>query len=82
MPFDGSAAEVEARLDLRVGQPIPGEAGDLFLRCVQPRRNTMHVNLEVLSIPVADADKALDFYRDRLGWRCGERKRPHRPAST
>jgi catechol 2,3-dioxygenase-like lactoylglutathione lyase family enzyme len=29
----------------------------------------MHVNLEVVSIPVSDVDKALEFYRDRLGWR-------------
>src|SRR3954468_3418288 len=29
----------------------------------------MNVNLEVVSIPVSDVDKALDFYHDRLGWR-------------
>lgn len=29
----------------------------------------MHVNLEVVSIPVSDVDKALEFYRDRLSWR-------------
>ena len=29
----------------------------------------MNVNLEVVSIPVSDVDKALEFYRDRLGWR-------------
>ena len=29
----------------------------------------MNVNLEVVSIPVSDVDKALQFYRDRLGWR-------------
>ena len=29
----------------------------------------MHVNLEVVSIPVSDVEKALEFYRDRLGWR-------------
>jgi catechol 2,3-dioxygenase-like lactoylglutathione lyase family enzyme len=29
----------------------------------------MDVNLEVVSIPVSDVDKALEFYRDRLGWR-------------
>ena len=29
----------------------------------------MHVNLEVVSIPVSDVDKALEFYHDRLGWR-------------
>jgi catechol 2,3-dioxygenase-like lactoylglutathione lyase family enzyme len=29
----------------------------------------MHVNLEVVTIPVSDVDKALEFYRDRLGWR-------------
>jgi catechol 2,3-dioxygenase-like lactoylglutathione lyase family enzyme len=27
------------------------------------------VNLEVVSIPVSDVDKALEFYHDRLGWR-------------
>jgi catechol 2,3-dioxygenase-like lactoylglutathione lyase family enzyme len=29
----------------------------------------MNVNLEVVSIPVSDVDRALGFYRDRLGWR-------------
>ena len=29
----------------------------------------MNVNLEVVTIPVSDVDKALEFYRDRLGWR-------------
>src|SRR5262245_25741086 len=29
----------------------------------------MKVNLEVVSIPVSDVDKALDFYQGRLGWR-------------
>jgi len=29
----------------------------------------MNVNLEVVSIPVSDVAKALDFYRDHLGWR-------------
>jgi catechol 2,3-dioxygenase-like lactoylglutathione lyase family enzyme len=29
--------------------------------------STVHVNLEVVSIPVSDVDKALEFYRDRLG---------------
>jgi catechol 2,3-dioxygenase-like lactoylglutathione lyase family enzyme len=29
----------------------------------------MNVNLEVVSIPVSDVDKALTFYRDQLGWR-------------
>jgi catechol 2,3-dioxygenase-like lactoylglutathione lyase family enzyme len=29
----------------------------------------MNVNLEVVSIPVSDVAKALDFYRDQLGWR-------------
>jgi catechol 2,3-dioxygenase-like lactoylglutathione lyase family enzyme len=29
----------------------------------------MNVNLEVVSIPVSDVDRALEFYRDRLGWR-------------
>ena len=29
----------------------------------------MHVNLEVVTIPVSDVDKALEFYRERLGWR-------------
>jgi catechol 2,3-dioxygenase-like lactoylglutathione lyase family enzyme len=29
----------------------------------------MNVNLEVVSIPVSDVDKALEFYQDRLGWR-------------
>ena len=29
----------------------------------------MDVNLEVISIPVSDVDTALEFYRDRLGWR-------------
>src|SRR5262249_8306890 len=29
----------------------------------------MNVNLEVVSIPVSDVEKALEFYRDRLGWR-------------
>lgn len=29
----------------------------------------MNVNLEVVSIPVFDVNKALDFYHDRLGWR-------------
>ena len=29
----------------------------------------MNVNLEVVSIPVSDVDKALGFYRDQLGWR-------------
>jgi catechol 2,3-dioxygenase-like lactoylglutathione lyase family enzyme len=29
----------------------------------------MNVNLEVVTIPVSDVDKALDFYRDQLGWR-------------
>ena len=29
----------------------------------------MNVNLEVVTIPVSDLDKALEFYRDRLGWR-------------
>jgi len=27
------------------------------------------VNLEVVTIPVSDVDKALGFYRDQLGWR-------------
>jgi catechol 2,3-dioxygenase-like lactoylglutathione lyase family enzyme len=27
------------------------------------------VNLEVVSIPVSDVERALEFYRDRLGWR-------------
>ena len=29
----------------------------------------MNVNLEVVSIPVSDVELALEFYRDRLGWR-------------
>jgi catechol 2,3-dioxygenase-like lactoylglutathione lyase family enzyme len=29
----------------------------------------MNVNLEVVSIPVSDVEVALEFYRDRLGWR-------------
>jgi catechol 2,3-dioxygenase-like lactoylglutathione lyase family enzyme len=29
----------------------------------------MNVNLEVVTIPVSDVDKALEFYHDRLGWR-------------
>ncbi|MEU5786716.1 VOC family protein [Micromonospora purpureochromogenes] len=29
----------------------------------------MDVNLEVVTIPVSDVDRALEFYRDRLGWR-------------
>jgi catechol 2,3-dioxygenase-like lactoylglutathione lyase family enzyme len=29
----------------------------------------MNVNLEVVTIPVSDVDKALEFYRERLGWR-------------
>jgi catechol 2,3-dioxygenase-like lactoylglutathione lyase family enzyme len=29
----------------------------------------VNVNLEVVSIPVSDVDKALGFYRDQLGWR-------------
>ena len=29
----------------------------------------MNVNLEVVSIPVSDVDKALEFYHERLGWR-------------
>jgi catechol 2,3-dioxygenase-like lactoylglutathione lyase family enzyme len=29
----------------------------------------MNVNLEVVSIPVSDVERALEFYRDRLGWR-------------
>jgi catechol 2,3-dioxygenase-like lactoylglutathione lyase family enzyme len=29
----------------------------------------MNVNLEVVTIPVSDVDKALNFYRDQLGWR-------------
>jgi catechol 2,3-dioxygenase-like lactoylglutathione lyase family enzyme len=29
----------------------------------------MNVDLEVVTIPVSDVDKALEFYRDRLGWR-------------
>jgi catechol 2,3-dioxygenase-like lactoylglutathione lyase family enzyme len=29
----------------------------------------MNVNLEVVSIPVSDVDKALEFYQERLGWR-------------
>ncbi|HKC26650.1 MAG TPA: VOC family protein [Jatrophihabitans sp.] len=29
----------------------------------------MDVNLEVVTIPVSDVDKALEFYSDRLGWR-------------
>ncbi|MEV4534236.1 VOC family protein [Asanoa sp. NPDC049518] len=29
----------------------------------------MNVNLEVVSIPVSDVDKAVEFYRDQLGWR-------------
>jgi catechol 2,3-dioxygenase-like lactoylglutathione lyase family enzyme len=29
----------------------------------------MDVNLEVVSIPVSDVDKALEFYHERLGWR-------------
>lgn len=29
----------------------------------------MNVNLEVVSIPVSDVDKAVEFYRDLLGWR-------------
>ncbi len=29
----------------------------------------MYVNLEIVSIPVSDVDKALEFYHERLGWR-------------
>src|SRR5215469_2220648 len=29
--------------------------------------SVMNVNLEVVSIPVSDVDKALEFYHDRLG---------------
>lgn len=29
----------------------------------------MYVNLEVVSIPVSDVEKAVEFYHDRLGWR-------------
>ncbi|WP_433158174.1 VOC family protein [Kribbella sp. CA-247076] len=29
----------------------------------------MDVNLEIVSIPVSDVDKALEFYHERLGWR-------------
>jgi len=29
----------------------------------------MNVNLEVVSIPVSDVERAMEFYRDRLGWR-------------
>jgi catechol 2,3-dioxygenase-like lactoylglutathione lyase family enzyme len=29
----------------------------------------MNVNLEVISVPVSDVDKALEFYRGTLGWR-------------
>ena len=29
----------------------------------------MNVNLEVVTIPVSDVERALEFYRDRLGWR-------------
>ena len=29
----------------------------------------MNVNLEVVSIPVSDVDKSLEFYHERLGWR-------------
>jgi len=29
----------------------------------------MNVDLEVVTIPVSDVDTALEFYRDRLGWR-------------
>lgn len=29
----------------------------------------MNVNLEVVTIPVSDVDRALDFYQGRLGWR-------------
>jgi catechol 2,3-dioxygenase-like lactoylglutathione lyase family enzyme len=29
----------------------------------------MNVNLEVVTIPVSDVDKALEFYHERLGWR-------------
>ena len=29
----------------------------------------MNVNLEVVSIPVSEVERALEFYRDRLGWR-------------
>ncbi|MEV0716493.1 VOC family protein [Asanoa sp. NPDC050611] len=29
----------------------------------------MNVNLEVVSIPVSDVDRAVQFYRDQLGWR-------------
>lgn len=29
----------------------------------------MDVNLEIVSIPISDVDKALEFYHDRLGWR-------------
>jgi catechol 2,3-dioxygenase-like lactoylglutathione lyase family enzyme len=29
----------------------------------------MHVNLEVVTIPVSDVDRALAFYSDQLGWR-------------
>ncbi|GIF74025.1 VOC family protein [Asanoa siamensis] len=29
----------------------------------------MNVNLEVVSIPVADVDRSVAFYRDTLGWR-------------
>jgi catechol 2,3-dioxygenase-like lactoylglutathione lyase family enzyme len=29
----------------------------------------MNVNLEVVSIPVSDVERSLEFYRDRLGWR-------------
>jgi catechol 2,3-dioxygenase-like lactoylglutathione lyase family enzyme len=29
----------------------------------------MDVNLEVVTIPVSDVERALEFYRDRLGWR-------------
>jgi catechol 2,3-dioxygenase-like lactoylglutathione lyase family enzyme len=31
--------------------------------------STVNVNLEVVSIPVSDVDKAMEFYHERLGWR-------------
>ena len=47
----------------RVGERCERASQEARLR----RVSTMNVNLEVVSIPVSDVERALEFYRDRLG---------------
>ena len=43
-------------------KPSPGTPADT------PRAHAVEMNLEVVTLPVSDVDRAKDFYQ-RLGWR-------------